>query len=298
MGRNPFEVESGCYGASFDVNNQCTWVSLPYPQEDRASCTLEHFTQPDYIPDLLPFCSIPDFTSPTFVARDPEVIVPDIVLPDIFNCITGRRVSYTPVVVSAGTLPRPQFADKLTMHLNAATMDCGSPELEFDLAIPCLPLSVNASGKITLTTHNSVSFNAAMVSDDSRSCRLSMNLVFNLDSSGFDFTYNKAFGVTVQCNTCTVKAGSVGGSGWSYEIPDTVKALGGGVPLYVSVRHTLGTTTARLAGPIEISTSRLYSTTTEMVRTLAVLDYDGGTGCWSLGKTLFDGDIYLDSPLM
>ena len=298
MGRNPFEVESGCLGGSFDLNNQCTWVSLPYPQEDRPSCTLVPFTLPEYIPDLLPFCSIPDFTSPTFVARDPEVIGPDIVLPDIFNCITGRRLTYTPVVNPSGfTLPRPQFSDKLTLHINAATMDCGSPEIEFDLAIPCLPLSVNASGVVTLVTHNSVSFNAAMV-QDSRSCRLSMNLVFSLDSAGFNVSLNKAFGVTVQCNTCTVKGGTVGGSDWSYDVPDTIRVLGGGVPLYVHVRHTLGTTSERVGGAIEVSTSRLRSTTTEMVRTLASLDYDGLTGCWSLGKTLFDGDIYLDSPLI
>ena len=295
MSRNPFEPIDGCNRISFDVPVGCTWASRPQLPDVPTCLSVTAFTVPEYIPTYLPFCSIPPFTKPTFVPRELEVIVPDIALPDMCNCIVARRTSM-PVSygVSGTVLARPQFADRLTMYLSRVTRDCCSPELGFDLLVPCLPLAVNAGGDVHMSTHNSISVQAGMI-QDRHNCRMSMFMDINIDGSDPSLQLNKTFSIKIECKVVTVTFGWLRMHSIGTFFADTTVINLAAEPLYwIYLEHYRDHSSTK----ITFSIAEPTSTTTILRLPLAKVTKNPVDGCYKKAFTCHDGDFNFDSPIM
>lgn len=119
-GRQPFDMTGACTVYTMDID-----VST-------------------FIPYTLPFCSVPPFTEPTFVPREPEPVSPDLALPDLCQCIT-HDVTINRVF---GVL-----ADDATFDIRVTRTDDGDCcdqqfLLDVDLKIPCTPFELNCNASI------------------------------------------------------------------------------------------------------------------------------------------------------
>lgn len=97
-----------------------------------------------FIPFTLPFCSVPPFTEPTFVPREPEPVSPDLVLPDLCQCIT-HEVTVNKIfgVLEADAT----FAVRVT---RTDSGDCCDQQflIDVDLATPCIPFDLHCNASI------------------------------------------------------------------------------------------------------------------------------------------------------
>ena len=121
-----------------------------------------------FIPEELPFCTIPPFTNPTFVPREPELVPPDVMLPDICRCFTFE---YTSDVEIGGT-----GTPGLDLSIHRSTDNCC--ELAFsvflDGNIPCMPFTFDSSA--SLTFGNTADIHLSVGQKNTDNCEYEMQL--------------------------------------------------------------------------------------------------------------------------
>ena len=129
----------------------------------------------DFTPSGLPFCSIPTFTQPTMIPREPQIVLPPIVPPHICNCITFHGTAITGRVKH--TISKPQFS----MYVSG-TQDCCDQDYKLfgQVDIPCMPLDVSAIGTIHATSitypHMSLIFSRIARTDGECHFRFSIDI--------------------------------------------------------------------------------------------------------------------------
>ena len=119
--RPPFEMTGDCTAITIDIDTS------------------------GFIPDEFPFCSIPSFTDPTLVPREPEVVIPDIMLPDICRCWT-YTLTKDIIIGEVGLEPYANWS------IHRATDDCCELVYSyyFTLHVPCMPFDFESTGNIEI----------------------------------------------------------------------------------------------------------------------------------------------------
>jgi hypothetical protein len=149
-------------------------------------CTVEHISidPSSLIPPSLPFCSIPPFTSPTMVPREPEIISPDLDTPDLCHCITFCQAKTTFNFVE--DLSHAGF----DIRISRVTQDCCDQQFSVNalVNIPCLPLSVNTDVTIHIGTAGvppTAVFSGHMTAPASGDCMLDLFLDIKIPPFSF-----------------------------------------------------------------------------------------------------------------
>lgn len=178
---------------AFHFSGDCTLVEV--------SVDISGFT-----PASLPFCSIPFFTEPTMVPREPQVIFPPVVPPHICDCITFAGTG------RPGRIYKNAVRPVISMHVTQGE-DCCDQHISLmaQINVPCFPLTVECSStahfedtlfphvslhlqriatSITLSTGTNGS---GTVIDDQ--CRLGLSFDLAIPRLSFNFSC-MAFGVT------------------------------------------------------------------------------------------------------
>ena len=133
--------------SAFHFSGECTIVEV--------SVDISHF-----VPVGLPFCSIPPFTEPTMIPREPQVIIPPIVPPHICDCITFHGTA------TVGRIRKDITRPHLSLRVSS-NEDCCDQQLElvggFDS--PCFPLAVScyATAHFAITAHPHVAFELSRI---------------------------------------------------------------------------------------------------------------------------------------
>lgn len=201
-GRQPFEMTGACTMYSMDID-----VST-------------------FIPYTLPFCSVPDFTEPTFVPRLPEQVAPDLIMPDLCQCIT-HEVTINRVFGVANA--DGTFAVRITRVDGG---DCCDQQflLDADLQIPCIPFNINCNltidrgaitGRFTRTATCDLEFNLSISLPDNLGITVEIGTVDVSVGLPVDFTpeieiagmrrifnYHAKFPSCPSCPSCCVAPGT------------------------------------------------------------------------------------------
>jgi len=113
-----------------------------------SECTIMEVTVDihNFTPTGLPFCSIPSFTQPTMIPRDPQIVLPVVVPPHICNCITFHGEAITGRIKKE--ISKPQFSMRMSGTKDCCDQDIG---LFGQVDIPCMPLHVSATAEIHAT---------------------------------------------------------------------------------------------------------------------------------------------------
>jgi len=145
--------------SAFHFSSECTVMAV--------SVDIYNFT-----PSGLPFCSIPPFTTPTMIPREPQIILPPVVPPDLCHCITFLSADTT--IRVGGDISTPAF----NVDIRRCTEDCCNQQFSVrgTLDIPCMPFNVQLDKTIHVGSMPAVNFTGGMVAGTAGECRLSLNL--------------------------------------------------------------------------------------------------------------------------
>lgn len=154
--REPFHMPSGCPVMTVDVD----------------------------ILGALPFCSVPSLADPVFAPKLPAVVVPDIAPPDTCLCLS------LDVDMSMHVIPSRHCSVHANFGKISRNADCcdGAYNLSLAIDVPCLPLSVYASGDIKLSGIADPTMHLALTrrAGAEDQCALGIQLSIDIPCIGFD----------------------------------------------------------------------------------------------------------------
>jgi hypothetical protein len=105
----------------------------------------------------LPVCSIPPFTTPTMVIHFPEVIGPDVDIPDLCHCIefdVSNSVKVDGSEIGGGLVIVPQTDDCCDLAF----------DVDLDIDIPCMPFAISGTADMIVAGDSSEGYiNLAIV---------------------------------------------------------------------------------------------------------------------------------------
>jgi len=119
----------------FDMTGDCTMFTMDIDVSN-------------FIPEDLPFCSIPTFTTPTFVPREPEILSPDIMIPDIhdkYSFFPGITCLDLSMMGDGIIYEGDEFTAQFNVdHIALACPEEGTPDIcefnyNFDIQVPKVP---------------------------------------------------------------------------------------------------------------------------------------------------------------